>query len=106
MDLWPLPLALSGWGVSSTPRQQSSDRWQNETVTAAAQLLEQPTALLVCVDLLLQSSPYEWPPSVRFCYIHYDTTASESHSVYEINSVQSWHDRFVSFDYLITLSAR
>src|SRR5262249_53567186 len=96
MNLWPLPLSLSPWGVSSKPRQQSSDRWENETVTAAAHLLEQPTALLVCVDLLLQSSPYEWPPSVRFCYIHYDTTASESHSVYEINSVQSWHRSVIS----------
>src|SRR5215475_2128476 len=57
MNPWPLPLSLSLWGVFSKSRQRSSDRWENETGTAAVHLLEPPTALLVCVDLLLQSSP-------------------------------------------------
>ena len=31
----------------------------------------------------------------RYCHIPYDKTARERHSVYEINSVQSWHRRFL-----------
>src|SRR5215510_11180749 len=47
------------WGVFSKLRERSEDRLRNETVTAAAPLSEQPTALLVCVFLLRQSSPFD-----------------------------------------------
>ena len=46
-----------------------------------------------CVTRLCKSAPaklsIEWPPSLRFCHIHYNITARERHSVYEINSVRS-----------------
>src|SRR4030095_2331286 len=81
--------------VFSELRQRCSDRWQTETATAAAHLSKPPTASLVCVNLLLPSSPLEWPPSLQSCCIHYDTTASESHSVCEINTIQSCDCRVV-----------
>jgi hypothetical protein len=40
-------------------------------------------------DLLLQSSPFELAPFLTvLCHIHYDITASQCLSVYEINTIQ------------------
>ena len=54
---------------------------------AAALLSEQPTALLVCVDLLLQSFPLNGSFPYGLVPSNHDKSASERHSVYEIHSV-------------------
>ena len=69
-------------------------------------------SILRCFWVILLRKPapaklsISWPPSRRFSRIHYDTIARESHSVYGINSVESWRHAPDSFNHRITLSAR